>query len=199
MEIEKRFITAIILAAGESKRMGQSKLTLEWGKKSLLEENLDHFLDSGVDEITVVLGYQAAEMERLIGDRSVTIAINPAFSKGMSTSVVVGVNIMSPRTQGIMLALADQPSVDSATINKLIDAFNEQKKGIVVPVFQRKRGNPVIFDIKYRNELLSLKGDIGGREIIGHHAKDVLEVPVENKGVLIDIDTPDDYRKQKPA
>ena len=193
------FISAIILAAGESKRMGQSKLLLKWREASIFEQTLDNYLASAVNEVNVVLGHQAAEMEKLIGDRSVTIAINPAYTKGMSTSIITGINMMSPRTQGIMLALADQPSVTSQTIDKLIQVFRTQKKGIVLPVYHGQRGNPVIFDIKYRDELLALKGDIGGREIVHRHYDDVQEVPVDNRGILIDIDTPEDYKRQKPV
>jgi molybdenum cofactor cytidylyltransferase len=192
------FISAIILAAGESKRMGESKLLLKWGEASIFEQTLDHYLASAVNEVAVILGNRAAEMEKLIGDRSVTIGINPAYAKGMSTSIVIGINVMSPRTQGIMLALADQPSVASQTIDRLIQTFQQKKKGIVLPTYHGQKGNPVIFDIKYRNELLALQGDVGGREIVHRHYDDIQEVPVENRGVLIDIDTPEDYRRQQP-
>jgi molybdenum cofactor cytidylyltransferase len=193
------FVSAIILAAGESKRMGQPKLLLKWGESSLFEQTLDNYLGSAVNEVNIVLGHQAAEMEKVIGDRSVNTAINPAYSKGMSTSIIIGINIMSPRTQGIMLALADQPSVSSQTIDRLIQVFELRQKGIVLPAYQGQRGNPVIFDIKYRNELLALTGDIGGREIVHRHYNDVQEVSVDNRGVLIDIDTPEDYKRQKPV
>ncbi len=191
------FISAVILAAGEAKRMGQSKLLLNWRESTIFEQTLDNYLASAVNEVNVVLGHQAAEIEKLIGDRTVTIAINPAYTKGMSTSINIGINVMSPRTQGIMLALADQPSVTSQTIDRLIQAFEQHKKGIVLPTYQGQRGNPVIFDIKYRDELLTLKGDIGGREIVHRHYDDVQEVSVDNRGILIDIDTPEDYKRQK--
>ncbi|MBN1367823.1 MAG: molybdenum cofactor cytidylyltransferase [Dehalococcoidales bacterium] len=193
------FISAIILAAGESKRMGESKLLLKWRGASIFEETVDNYLASAANEVTVILGNQATEMEKLIGDRTVTVAINPAYAKGMSTSIVIGINVMSPRTQGIMLALADQPSVTSQTIDKLIQVFQLRKKGIIVPTYHGQRGNPVIFDIKYRKELLALQGDTGGRDIVGRFYNDIQEVPVENRGVLIDIDTPEDYRRQQPG
>jgi molybdenum cofactor cytidylyltransferase len=192
------FISAIILAAGESKRMGESKLLLKWRDESIFEQTVDNYLASAVNEVNVILGDHAGELEKLIGDRSVTVAINPAYTKGMSTSIITGINTMSPRTQGIMLALADQPSINSETIGRLIQVFLLKKKGIIVPAYHGKRGNPVIFDIKYRNELLALKGDVGGREIVQRCYNDVQEVPVEDRGVLVDIDTPEDYRRQQP-
>ena len=135
----------------------QSKLLLRWNEESIFEQTLDNYLSSAVNEVNVILGDRATEMEKLIGDRTVNIGINPAYTKGMSTSITIGINIMSPQTQGIMLALADQPSVTSQTIDKLIQVFLLRKKGIVLPTYHGQRGNPVIFDIKYRNELLALK------------------------------------------
>ena len=189
------FTSAIILAAGESVRMGQPKLLLRWGEISLLEQAVDNFLASAVSEVNIVLGYRAAEMRTLLGDRSVNIAVNSEYSQGMSTSIIAGINIMSPKTQGIILALADQPSVTSLTIDRLIQAYELKQKGIIIPVYHGQRGNPVIFDIKYRDKLLALKGDTGGREIIHTYYDDIQEVSVDNRGILIDIDTPEDYKR----
>ena len=189
------FTSAIILAAGESIRMGQPKLLLRWGDVTLFEHTVDNYLASAVSEVNVVLGYRAAEMEKLLGDRSVNITVNPEYSQGMSTSIVAGINAMSLMTQGIILALADQPSVTSQTIDRLIQAFELRQKGIIIPVYHGQRGNPVVFDIKYRDKLLALKGDTGGREIVHTYYDDIQEVSVENRGILIDIDTPEDYKR----
>jgi molybdenum cofactor cytidylyltransferase len=89
-----------------------------------------------------------------------------------------------------MLVLGDQPYVDSPTIDSLLDAFTSNKKGIAIPTYQGQRGHPLIFDRKYEAPLSHLKGDIGGREIIRENPEDVLEVPVDCEGILIDIDTP---------
>ncbi len=179
--------------------MGRAKLLLRWGDTSLFEQTVDNYLGSAVNEVNVVLGYRAAEMEEILGDRSVNVAINPEYSKGMSTSIIAGINIMSPRTQGIILALADQPLVTSQTIDRLIQAFELKQKGIILPVYHGQRGNPVIFDIKYRDKLLALKGDTGGREIVHIYYDDIQEVPVDNRGILIDIDTPEDYKRYSPV
>ncbi|MBN1367601.1 MAG: nucleotidyltransferase family protein [Dehalococcoidales bacterium] len=193
------FISAIILAAGESKRMGDTKLLMKWGKVAIFERTVDNYLTSMANEVCVILGDRAAEMEKLLGDRSVMVALNPAYTKGMSTSIVTGINAMSPRTEGIMLALADQPLIISRTIDRLIQVFQQKEKGIVVPTYHGQKGNPVIFNIKYREALLALKGDTGGREIVQRCYTDVREVPVDDRGILIDIDTPDDYRRQQPG
>jgi molybdenum cofactor cytidylyltransferase len=187
------FVSAVILAAGESKRMGQPKLLMAWEGKTILERTIDNYLNSKASETIVVLGYKARELSEVIGDRPVISVLNPAYREGMSSSLISGIKIVSPRTQGIMLVLADQPAIDSQTINKLIKTFDMHPKCIIIPTYQGTRGHPVIFHIKYREELLNIRGDIGAREVIQHHTDDVLEVAVDCKGVLIDIDTPLDF------
>ena len=190
-------ISAIILAAGESKRMGIPKLLLSLGKSTILEHTIDNYLNSEVDEVIAVLGNKAEEMLNLIANRPITVASNPAYRRGMSTSIVAGLNLVSDRTEAVMLGMADQPFVDAQTINHLIEAFGTHNKGIIIPVYQGRRGHPVIFAIKYRGELTRLKGDVGGREIIDHHPDDVLEVSVNCEGINIDIDTTGCYYSGK--
>jgi molybdenum cofactor cytidylyltransferase len=190
-------ISAIILAAGESRRMGEPKQLMPLGKTTILERTVDNFLNSEVHDVIVVVGYRAEEVISLIADRSVAIAVNSAYREGMSTSIVAGLSLISNKTQGVMLALADQPFIDSHTINHLIEAFGVHNKNIAIPVYQSKRGHPVIFAIKYKEELLRLKGDIGGREIIGQHPDDILEVTVDCEGICVDIDTIDNYNSEE--
>jgi len=190
------FISVIILAAGESIQMGRPKLLMGWNKETILEQTIDNYLNSLVNETVVVLGHQAGQTEKVIGDRPVITVINPHYTRGISTSIVTGLNFVSAQAKGIIIALADQPSVGSGTINKLIGAFNRQEKGIVIPAYQGKRGNPVIFAVKYRKELLALTGDNGAKEVVQRHPEDVAEVVV-GEDVLRDIDTPEDYNAQK--
>ena len=187
-------LSAILLAAGESKRMGKPKQLMPMGKSTLLEQAIDNLLNSSVDETIVVVGHQAEEITGKIASRPLKIAINPDYRNGMSTSIIAGLILVNPRSQAVMLALADQPLVTSRTINQLIDAFKNHDKGIAVPTHRGTRGHPVIFDIKYKAELLKLKGDIGGREIVKNHPDDVLEVPVDTPSVISDIDTQEDYQ-----
>ena len=188
-------LSAVVLAAGESKRMPEPKLLLRFGDSTILERSIDNLLSSKVSELTVVLGHKAGQMKKCIGRRPVTLIVNPAYYKGMSTSLVAGLGLVSDESSGIMIALADQPLVDSETINLLIEAFTTSDKGIVIPVYQGRRGNPVIFANRYKDELLKVEGDKGGREVIKQHPDDVLEVNVNCEGVCIDIDTEDAYLK----
>jgi molybdenum cofactor cytidylyltransferase len=187
-------LSAIILAAGESKRMGKPKQLMPLGKSTLLEQAIDNLLNSSVDETIVVLGHKAEEITKKIANKPVKVVINPDYQQGMSTSIVAGLIMVDPRSQAVMLALGDQPLVTSRTINQLIEAFNKNRKGIAVPTYRGRRGHPIIFDIKYKVELFKLKGDIGGREIIQNHPKDVFMVAVDSESVISDIDTQEDYK-----
>jgi molybdenum cofactor cytidylyltransferase len=189
-------LSAIILAAGESKRMGKPKQLMPLGKSTLLEQAIDNLLNSSVDETIVVLGHKAEAITKKIASKPVKIVINPDYQQGMSTSIVAGLIMVDPRSRAVMLALGDQPLVTSHTINQLIEAFIKQNKGIAVPTYRGRRGHPIIFDIKYKAELFKLKGDIGGREIIQNHPKDVFMVAVDSESVISDIDTQEDYQSK---
>ena len=182
-------ISAILLAAGESRRMGKPKQLLPFGSSTILAETVNNLLDSRVDEVIVVLGFRAEEMMEKIDLKPVRTVVNPVYRQGMSTSMIAGLNLVASQAQAVMFALGDQPVINSQTINRLIAEFCNHDKGIAIPTYQDKRGHPVIFAIRYRSELLRLKGDIGGREIIDRHPEDVLEVAVNCEGVCIDIDT----------
>jgi molybdenum cofactor cytidylyltransferase len=189
-------LSAILLAAGESRRMGKLKQLMPLGKSTIIEQAIDNLSASAVNEVIVVLGHKAEEIKEAISTRSVKIAFNPSYQEGMGTSIIAGLKLADPRAEAVMLALGDQPLVDSQTINYLIDEFHKSDKGIALPTYKGKRGHPVILAIKYQPELLKLKGDIGAREIIKRHPKDVLEVAVDSAGVISDIDTEEDYPSQ---
>ncbi len=183
-------VSAIVLAAGKSSRMGKLKQLMPLGESTILEQTLDNLLASKAAEVIVVLGYKAEEITRRLSGRPVKVVVNPIYRKGMGTSIAAGLKFVDSQAQAVMLVLGDQPYVDSPTIDRLIDAFGSDSKGIAIPVFKKKRGHPLIFDRKYQTSLRDLSGDVGGREIIKQNPEDVLEVPVKCEGVVIDIDTP---------
>lgn len=175
--------------------MGEVKQLLSLGEKRMIEAALAHLQGSRCDEIIVVLGFAADEIRSLVeGKEKVKVVINLRFAAGMSTSIHQGLKKISARAMGILIALADQPFIPPEVINKLIEGFQTGVQGIVLPVYEGKRGHPVILDRKkYEGELLALQGDVGGKEIVGKHPEDVLEIAVGSKGVLMDIDAPEDY------
>jgi molybdenum cofactor cytidylyltransferase len=187
--------SAILLGAGESKRMGVDKLSLPWGRRTILEHCFETLLRSEVEELVVVLGIRNKEVKNLFQGRKVKVVINPHSKRGMSTSIRKGLQAIHPSSDGILIALGDQLFLKTRTINALLRAFGQGKGGIVVPSFQGKKGHPVIFHRRYKRELLNLKGDVGGRSIIERHPEDVRVVPVKSIGVVKDVDTWQDYIK----
>jgi molybdenum cofactor cytidylyltransferase len=186
-------LSAILLAAGESKRMGQLKQGLPLGNSTILEQSIDNLVHSKIDELIVVLGYRAQELREKVTGRPVKTVINPDYEQGMSTSIIAGLHLVDDRAQAVMFALADQPFIGSKIVDILIDEFSRTSKGIVIPTYRGRRGHPVIFAIRYKEELLRLKDDVGGRQVVKEHPDDVLEIPVDSEGINVDIDTVSDY------
>jgi len=189
MKNESPLISAILLAAGASKRFGSPKLLLPLGNSTILEQSVDNLLGSKATEVIVVVGYHAHEARRVIASKPVKIVVNRAYRHGMSTSLRTGLSMVSSHATAVMIALADLPFIPVAVVNKLIEAFKYTNKGIIVPVHKSRRGHPVVFSIKYKEELSQLRGDMGGREIISRHSDDVLEVAVDSESIYQDIDT----------
>jgi molybdenum cofactor cytidylyltransferase len=186
-------VSAILLAAGESQRMGRPKQLLPFGSSTILGKTMDNLLSSRADEVIVVLGTRAGAMKQVIAGRQVKVVVNPDYRKGMSASLIAGLERVDSKAQWVMVALADQPLIDKDTYNRLIEGALGCDMGIILPTYRSKRGNPVIFSIKYKDELLGLEGDLGGREILRKHPDDILEVAVGSEGVTIDINNLDDY------
>jgi len=189
-------ISAILLGAGKSKRMGVDKLSLPLGRKTVLEHCFKALLQSNVEELVIVLSGRNKDVKNLFQGEEVRIVVNSHPEKGMSSSLRRGLQAIHPHCQGILIALGDQPFLKTRTINALILAFDHRKEGIIVPSFRGRWGHPVIFHRKYKKELLRLKGDVGGRSIIERHPEDVRLVPVKSIGVVKDVDTWQDYKNQ---
>ena len=190
-----RKISAILLAAGESKRMGVSKLALPWGRKTVLERCVDVLVRSNIKEVVVVL----SDRTKALGDRlrgpKVRLVVNPNYHRGMSTSIRRGVQAVDRKSDGMLIALGDQPLLRTKTINALIHALVQEKGKIIVPVFRGRRGHPVLFGPTFAKELLQLKGDVGARSLLQRHPKSVFEVRTRSEGVVVDVDTWNDYRR----
>jgi molybdenum cofactor cytidylyltransferase len=192
-------ISAILLAAGESKRMGLPKQLLEWQGKTLLQHVLESLIKSDADEVILVLGYEADLIKKTLPALPIKIVVNPAYTQGMASSLRQGLLAMDPGSEAFLVLLADQPGIGREIINGVIRAFQQTdpKRGIVRPVYRGTRGHPVLIGIQYLREALQLQGDMGARQILLNHPEDVLEVDVDQDVVVKDIDTPEEYRKYK--
>lgn len=189
-------ISAILLAAGESKRMGTNKLSLPWRRKTVLEHCLRVLLSSEVGEVWVVLNRQTWELGKRLRMPRVKLVRNPRSQEGMSTSIRKGIQAMGQKSRAVLIALGDHPLLKANTVNALIRTYVEKKGTIIVPVFRGKRGHPVLFDRRYMKELLKLKKDVGARTLLERHREEVYEVHSKSEGVVVDIDTWEEYRRR---
>jgi len=189
-------IYGIILAAGESKRMGKVKLTLPLGYKKLIEWVLQAAKLTPLDKYFLVVRPEDKDIIKTGKAWGAEIILNHDFRKGMSTSIKKALlKINTQEVEGFFLILGDQPLITSKIINKLIKSFSPGKGEIVVPYFKDKRGNPVLFDICWKDELMAVTGDVGGRVLIKAHPEKVKRVNISDETILFDIDQEKDYLK----
>jgi molybdenum cofactor cytidylyltransferase len=190
-------ISAIVLAAGESRRMGRPKQMLAWQGKTLLRHVLESLINSDADEIILVLGHEAEMIRKSLSEFQIKVVINPDYKQGMASSLRRGLLAMDPRSEAFLVLLADQPGIGPEIINRMIRAFQQAnpKCGIVRPVYRGLRGHPVLIGAKYLQEARQLQGDVGARRILIDHPEDILEIDVDQDVVLKDIDTPEEYQK----
>ncbi|MEW9123128.1 MAG: molybdenum cofactor cytidylyltransferase [Thermotaleaceae bacterium] len=185
-------ITAIIMAAGYSKRMKKDKLLLEYRGKTLAQQTLDKVLACGFSQIILVL--REGKIPQLRQVNRVKVIENKNADKGMSESIKLGITY-AEACEGYMFFTIDQPLLNTNMIHKLLEAFNQHKNNIIVPHYQGRRGSPVIFPEKFKQALMALEGDIGGKTIINNSLEEVHFVEMENARNLFDVDTQEDYEK----
>ena len=191
-------IWGIILAAGEGKRMGKVKLTLPLGDKLLIEWVLRAAKLSPLDKYFLVVRPEDKDIIKIGKAWGAEIVLNPEYKSGMSTSIRKALyQIPSEDVEGFFILLGDQPLINPSVIYKMLRAFTPGKKEIVVPFYKDKQGNPVLFDGYWKDELMNITGDIGGRVLIKAHPEKVKRVKLSNESVLLDIDREEDYEKIK--
>jgi molybdenum cofactor cytidylyltransferase len=181
-------VAAILLAAGQSRRMGAFKPLLPFGDKTVIESCLDYL--HGIQNVVVVLGHRADEIRGLI--KHATIAINPDPNSEMGASIAVGIRALHRTTKAVIIALVDHPAVPANVVSTLIEAWNSGAK-IVIPTWQDRGGHPVLIDLSFRSELLALDQSGGLRELLKRHGAQVKRLPVDSPFVARDMDTWDDY------
>lgn len=188
-------VAAIVLAAGMSRRMGTPKQLLRIDGKTVLEHTLEKVRESAVDEIVLVLGYAADAVEKEIPTDGVKVVRNEGYQQGMGTSLRTGIAAVGPETKAALIVLADQPFVQPSTLNSLIEYHGTAQAQIVIPMFRGFRGNPVLLDRSVFPELQELSGDVGCRAIFGSHTENIRKLAVDDAGILLDIDSRDDFDK----
>ena len=175
--------------------MGTTKQLLPWGNKTILQNVVDTASAVNPAEIIVVLGHNAAEISEVLRDEPVKIVVNEEFSKGMSSSLKAALHHISPDSDTYVFMLGDQPLVTADLLQVLLQHHSASRFGITVPVYRNEKGRPVVMDSKYREELMTLDGEIGAKQVIDAHPDDVQEIPVDSEEVIVDIDTQEEYRR----
>lgn len=191
-------VSAIVLAAGESRRMGrENKLLLPFGNKVLIEHIVDTVLASDASEVIVVTGHEADQVRHVLKGRPLRFAQNDRYAEGMTTSIQAGVRAASAETDGLMICLSDQPFIQAAEYSRLVQAFETvcetAEQPIVMPTFKEQRGNPVIFSVYYQTAILRHQEMQGCRGIVKQNAAHLVEVAMPTDHVVRDIDTQEDY------
>lgn len=189
-------IFALVLAAGESRRMGRPKAFLTVEGTTFIERIVRALSRTKVGGIMVVLGHNAAQMAKQIEHLPVEAVVNADYGLGQLSSLKAGIRALEGRdVDGILVHLVDHPFIDPALVDRMIDEFYRSGKLIVVPRHGDRRGHPVLFSKQLFAELLGAPVDQGAKPIVHAHRQDSLEIETDEAGVLIDIDTPEEYRK----
>jgi molybdenum cofactor cytidylyltransferase len=186
-------LAAVILAAGQSKRMGAFKPLLPFGPKTVLESCVDYLLDGGVETVVVVVGQNGNAIRESLQHLPIRIVLNPNPESEMSDSIKLGVRELAADTQATFITPADHPAVSPAVVVELANEWRKSRK-ILVPEFQGRGGHPVLIDLSLRDNLLNLDSSRGLRGLFEARANLVKRVPVNCPFVARDLDTWDDYR-----
>jgi molybdenum cofactor cytidylyltransferase len=186
-------VTALLLAAGQSRRMGtKNKLLQDWNGKPLVKWVADSLGHSYVNQTIVVTGHEADQVRDCLSELDLEFVHNPDFEDGLSTSLIKGLMAVPADSDAVLICLGDMPSITNKQLNTLINAYDpDNAAAICIPTFEGKRGNPVLWNRDFIPEMMAIKGDSGARHLLGIYAGDVYEVPMSNTAILSDIDTPE--------
>ena len=187
---------AIILAAGESRRMGHPKQLLPFGGKTMLECVIDAFRSLRVDQVRVVLGYKADEIAEKIAHTEVRIVRNDRYRQGMFTSIQAGLRRLPRNTEIVMIAVCDQPRLKRETVEALLSTFEKDRHKILIPSYNGRQGHPPLLRAGYAREILAMDESMTLKHFYAEHADDITRLVVEDEGSLVDIDDRETYERE---
>jgi molybdenum cofactor cytidylyltransferase len=186
-----RPLATIILAGGESRRMGIPKALLPYRGKTFVEHLLEVTRHLRVGVTRIVVGAHANEIREKLSAHAVEIVVNVDWAKGQLSSIQAGIrSLPDGGNDGMILAPVDHPIVSAALVAQLIEQFDSSGKAIVLPTYKGRRGHPLIFRASLYPELLAASAEVGARQVVWAHADDVREVPTEEEGVVLNINDP---------
>jgi len=186
-------ISVILLAAGQSKRMeGENKLTKNYNNLALINHAVKNIVDSDIDELIIVLGYQNEIIKKIINkNKKIKFVFNKDFKSGMASSIKTGLKHLSKLTEYFFISLGDMPNVNKEVYNVLLQSRKNQN--VIIPTFNEQEGNPVLFPKKMKKEFLKINGDIGAKKILKSYKKNVIKIKISNSGILENFNTNDNF------
>ncbi len=192
-------ISAILLAAGQSKRMGRPKMLLPWGNTTVLGKVIETIRNAGIDDILVVTGGAKNEVEKLVASYELQTAHNQNYANNeMLASIQLGLQAQKPEAQATLICLGDQPQVEERCVRIVCEMFLANKSSIVVPSYQMRRGHPWLIARDLWEEVLQMRAPESMRAFLNNHGKDIFYIEYDSPSILQDLDTPKDYMKHKP-
>ncbi|MEE2708897.1 MAG: nucleotidyltransferase family protein [Gemmatimonadota bacterium] len=187
-------LSAIVLAAGRSFRMGPLKQLLPFGSTTVIERITSVLLASRIEETIIVLGHRIDEIQAQLAGYDVKIVRNPDPDGDMLSSVQCGVCAVAPG-HGVMIVLGDQPLITTEMLDEMISFYEKKQDAFVIPVHEDKRGHPMIISPHYRDDILSLRGDSGLKELRDRYPEAINVFPVDKVHMLTDMDYYHEYEK----
>jgi molybdenum cofactor cytidylyltransferase len=184
-------LAAVILSGGASSRMGSPKALLAYQGRPFIEHLLAITVQPKISVRRVVLGAHAEPIAKTIALAADEIVINADWEKGQLSSIQAAIRSLPTGTDGLLLCLIDHPLISGALVNELIEQFYAERDKIVLPVYQGRRGHPVIFPVALYEELLQAPLEKGARAVVWAHAADVLEVPTNEEGCVLNLNDPE--------
>ena len=188
-------LAAVILSGGESRRMGSPKALLPYQGRPFLEHLIEVTTHPKIGVRRVVLGADAAPIAKAVDLDADEIVINPEWGKGQLSSIQAGLRSLPPDTDGMLLCLVDHPLVSQTLVGEIIDEFYATQAPIVLPVYEGRRGHPVLFSAKLYGELMAAPLEVGARAVVWAHDAEIVEVATNEEGVIINLNDPDALRK----
>ena len=192
----KALVAAVVMAAGESKRMGRPKLVLPWGQDSVIGQVVHTLMEADINEIIIVTGGANLQVETALGAFPVRTLHNPDYTAGeMLSSCQIGLNALGPHTPAALIVLGDQPQIEVGVVKSVLGAFEKSHPLLVVPSYQMHRGHPWLAARSLWPVMLALHPPQTLRDFLAQNASIISYVPVETDSILQDLDTPADYER----
>jgi molybdenum cofactor cytidylyltransferase len=191
-------VTAIILAAGQSRRMGQPKMLLPWGGTTVLGKVIETLKAAGLQDFIVVTGGAREQVEAIVGESARVVFNAEYLNSEMLSSIQCGLGAVKPQAQAALICLGDQPQVRVESVQVILQEYESTGASLIIPSYQMKRGHPWLVARELWNQILEMRSPESPREFLNRHAKEIKYINVDTPDILADLDTPEDYLKSRP-